>query len=186
MDKEKIAAAFRMILEAIDEDPEREGLRDTPQRVAQMYADIFEGIGTDPKQFLTTQFTEDKHGEMVIVKDIPLYSICEHHFMPFFGKAHVAYIPKNGRITGLSKIVRVVDGYAHRPQLQERLTTQIADALMEALDPQGAFVIIEAEHMCMTMRGVKKPGSTTITSAVRGLFNYRHMTRAEALSLIKS
>ncbi len=186
MDTEKIAAAFSMILEAIGEDPNREGLRDTPKRVAQMYADIFDGIATDPKQCLTTQFTEDKHGEMVIVKDIPLYSICEHHFMPFFGKAHVAYIPKNGRITGLSKIVRVVDGYSHRPQVQERLTTQIADALMDVLDPQGAFVIIEAEHMCMTMRGVKKPGSTTITSAVRGLFNYRHMTRAEALSLIKS
>lgn len=185
VDKPLIEQAVRMILTAIGEDAEREGLQKTPQRVADMFAEIFDGVKNDPSRHLLTQFAEDKHGEMVIVKDIPFYSMCEHHLVPFIGKAHVAYIPKDGVITGLSKIARVVEGYSHRPQLQERLTTQIADALVSALKPQGVLVVIEAEHLCMSMRGVKKPGSVTVTSAVRGIFRTA-VTRGEAISLIKS
>lgn len=173
-----------MILEAIGEDPNREGLRETPARVARMYQEIFCGLWDDPERHLETIFTED-HEEMILVKDIPFYSICEHHLLPFFGKAHVAYIPRRGRVTGLSKLARVVEGFAKRPQLQERLTTQIADCIMHRLNPQGVLVVIEAEHMCMTLRGVRKPGSKTVTSAVRGLFQKSEATRAEAMALIK-
>ncbi len=184
MDKEKIMAAVYDLLVAMGENPQREGLLQTPERVARMYEEIFTGLSIDPKVYLNRTFTEDDHGEMVLVKDIPVYSMCEHHMLPFYGKAHVAYIPKKGVITGISKLVRVVEGYARRLQLQERLTSQVADAIMEVLDPRGALVVIEAEHMCMTMRGVQKPGSLTVTSAVRGIFEHDPKTRAEALSLI--
>ena len=167
------------------EDSEREGLKATPVRVARMYEEIFCGLGQDPARHLEVYFEEDEHEEMVLVKDIPIYSMCEHHLLPFYGKAHVAYIPK-GKITGLSKLARVVEGYAKRPQLQERLTSQIADAIMDKLKPRGVIVVVEAEHMCMTMRGVKKPGSMTLTSAVRGLFRTQEATRAEAFALIRS
>ncbi len=183
IDKAKIEQAITMILEAIGEDTKREGLIKTPARVADMYEEIFKGNFFEPKDHLLTQFAEDEHGEMVIVKDIPFYSMCEHHLMPFIGKAHVAYIPQDGRITGLSKIARVVEGYSARLQLQERLTTQICDAMMTTLNPQGVMVVLEAEHLCMSMRGVKKPGSVTVTSAVRGIFG-RVATRNEAMSLI--
>ena len=183
VDKEKIEIAVRMILEAIGEDPDREGLKDTPKRVARMYKEVFAGLSQDPSEHLERYFTEE-HEEMVLVKDIPLYSMCEHHLLPFYGKAHVAYIPRKGKVTGLSKLARVVEGFAKRPQLQERLTSQIADAIMEKLNPRGVLVVIEAEHMCMTMRGVKKPGSKTITSAVRGIFATSVATRAEAMALI--
>lgn len=183
MDMEKIEQAVRMILEAIGEDPQREGLLDTPARVARMYAEIFCGLHQDPKQHLQVQFAED-HEEMVLVKDIPVYSMCEHHLVPFYGKAHVAYIPKGGKVTGLSKLARVVEGFAKRPQLQERLTSQIADSIMDMMRPRGVLVVIEAEHMCMTMRGIKKAGSKTLTSAVRGIFKSSQVTRAEAFSLI--
>ncbi|MDI6878784.1 MAG: GTP cyclohydrolase I FolE [Desulfitobacteriaceae bacterium] len=183
MDMAKIEEAVRMMLEAIGEDPEREGLMDTPKRVARMYAEVFSGLHEDPSEHLKVQFSED-HEEMIIVKDIPVYSMCEHHLVPFYGKAHVAYIPHNGNITGLSKLARVVEGYAKRPQLQERLTSQIADSVMKMLDPRGVLVVIEAEHMCMTMRGVKKPGSKTLTSAVRGIFKNSEVTRAEGFTLI--
>jgi len=183
MDLEKIEEAVRLILEAIGEDPEREGLRDTPRRVARMYSEVFAGLQEDPSRHLHVQFSED-HEEMVIVKDIPVYSMCEHHLVPFYGKAHVAYIPKRGKVTGLSKLARVVEGFARRPQLQERLTSQIADTVMDVLDPRGVLVVIEAEHMCMTMRGVKKPGSQTLTSAVRGIFKTSQATRAEGFALI--
>lgn len=182
-DMEKIEQAVTMILEAIGEDPEREGLRDTPKRVARMYQEIFAGLHDDPSRHLKVQFSED-HEEMVIVKDIPVYSMCEHHLIPFYGKAHVAYIPKSGKVTGLSKIARVVEGFAKRPQLQERLTSQIADSVMDVLEARGVLVVIEAEHMCMTMRGVKKAGSKTLTSAVRGIFKTNQTTRAEGFSLI--
>jgi GTP cyclohydrolase I len=184
MDFEKIEQAVTMILEAIGEDPNREGLRDTPKRVARMYAEVFAGINENPSRHLKVQFSEG-HEEMIIVKDIPLYSMCEHHLVPFFGKAHVAYIPRKGKITGLSKFARVVEGFARRPQLQERLTAQIADAIRDEIAPLGVLVVIEAEHMCMTMRGVKKEGSKTITSALRGIFKTNSVTRAEAFSLIK-
>ncbi len=183
IDKSKIEAAMAMILEAIGEDPNREGVRDTPRRVARMYEEIFYGIDTDPRELLQVSFTE-YHDELVLVKDIPLYSMCEHHFLPFYGKAHVAYIPKGGKVVGISKIARVTEVYARRPQLQERLTSQIADCIYDTLKPYGVAVIIEAEHMCMTMRGVNKPGSLTITSAVRGIFETRAQTRNELLSLI--
>lgn len=183
MDMAKIEEAVRMMLEAIGEDPDREGLLDTPKRVARMYAEVFSGLHEDPSEHLKVQFSED-HEEMIIVKDIPFYSMCEHHLVPFYGKAHVAYIPRNGKITGLSKLARIVEGYAKRPQLQERLTSQIADSIMKMLDPRGVLVVLEAEHMCMTMRGVKKPGSKTLTSAVRGIFKNSEVTRAEAFSLI--
>ncbi|HHP50606.1 MAG TPA: GTP cyclohydrolase I FolE [Moorella mulderi] len=182
MDRDKICQAVRMILEAIGEDPEREGLKDTPRRIAEMYEEIFAGIHKDPGEELCVCFDE-KHEEMVLVKDIPLYSMCEHHLLPFLGKAHVAYIPR-GKVTGLSKLARVVDLAARRPQLQERLTSQIADIIMEKLNPYGVVVVIEAEHLCMSMRGIKKPGHVTITSAVRGIFLKNAAARAEAMSLI--
>ena len=184
VDKGRIEKAVREILEAIGEDPDRDGLVRTPARMADMYAEIFSGLHSDPSEHLTVTFEAD-HDEMVMVRDIAVTSLCEHHLVPFSGRAHVAYIPgDDGRITGLSKIARLVDGFAKRPQVQERLTTQIADALVEVLKPDGVFVVIEAEHMCMSMRGVKKPGSLTITSAVRGLFKTNPATRAEAMSLI--
>ena len=183
--RKRIEAAVREILEAIGEDPDRDGLQRTPERIARMYVDeIFTGLNDDPSRHLTVTF-EAEHDEMVLVRDIAVHSMCEHHLVPFAGKAHVAYIPgDDGRITGLSKIARLVDGFAKRPQVQERLTTQIADALVDALNPTGVLVMIEAEHFCMSMRGVQKPGSLTVTSAVRGLFKTNAATRAEALSLI--
>ncbi len=184
IDKGAIEKAVGEILEAIGEDPHRDGLRDTPRRVAEMYAEIFAGIHEDPKDQLDVVF-EANHDEMILVKDIPLYSMCEHHTIPFLGKAHVAYIPnKKGQITGLSKIARMIDVLSKRPQVQERLTTQIASALEEALEPRGVLVVIEAEHLCMSMRGVRKPGSSTVTSAVRGIFRTNDATRAEAMGLI--
>jgi GTP cyclohydrolase I len=184
IDRVKIEQAVRLILEGIGDDPDREGVRDTPQRVAEMYEEVFAGMGVDPTPIPTVVPGAD-FDEMIMVKDIPLTSLCEHHLLPFNGKAHVAYIPsKDGKITGLSKIARVVDIFSKRPQVQERLTTQIADTLDAALEPRGVFVLIEAEHLCMTMRGVKKPGSRTVTSAVRGLFRSDERTRQEALSLI--
>lgn len=183
IDKPKIEQAFRMILEAIGEDPNREGLLDTPKRVAKMYEEIFSGLWCEPKEFLQVSFSEF-HDELVLVKDIPLYSMCEHHFLPFYGKAHVAYIPRGGKVIGISKLARVAEAYAKRPQLQERLTSQIADCIYETLNPHGVGVVIEAEHMCMTMRGIRKPGSVTVTSALRGIFETRHQTREELLSLI--
>ena len=184
MDLEKIEIAVGMILEAIGEDQSREGLKDTPARVARMYAEVFAGIERDPSEDLTILFQE-KYDEMILVKDIPVYSMCEHHLLPFIGKAHVAYIPRDGKITGLSKIARVVETVARRPQVQERLTSTVADLIMEKLKPYGAAVIIEAEHMCMTMRGVNKPGSMTVTSALRGLYRQDEAARAELFSLIR-
>jgi GTP cyclohydrolase I len=184
VDLERVEKAVREILLAIGEDPDRDGLLRTPHRVAEMYAEIFSGLHEDPSRHLTVQF-EANHDEMVLVRDISLYSMCEHHLVPFHGKAHVAYIPgDDGRITGLSKLARLVDGFAKRPQVQERLTTQIADAIVEVLAPRGAFVMIEAEHLCMSMRGVRKPGTLTLTSAVRGLFKVNAATRAEVMALI--
>ena len=183
-DDEKIEQGVRMILEGIGEDPARGGLRETPARVARMYREVFAGIGEDASQLVTVVEGAD-HDEMIMVRDIPIYSMCEHHLIPFSGKAHVAYIPnKQQQITGLSKIARVVDMLAKRPQVQERLTTQIAEALDDALSPRGVFVVIECEHLCMTMRGIKKPGSVTVTSAVRGLFRTDARTRQEAMSHI--
>jgi len=184
INRDRIERAVREILEAIGEDPDRDGLARTPTRIAKMYEEIFAGLHEDPSHHLTVTFEAD-HDEMVMVRDIPMHSVCEHHLVPFAGHAHVAYIPgTDGRITGLSKIARLVDGFAKRPQVQERLTTQIADALVDVLAPSGVLVMIEAEHFCMSMRGVKKPGSLTITSAVRGLFKSNAATRAEAMSLI--
>lgn len=186
MDKKKIEEGVRLILEGVGEDPDREGLLKTPHRVAKMYEEVFAGINEDPSQHFEVTFNEN-HQEMVLVKDIPFYSMCEHHLVPFFGVAHVAYIPsKDGRICGLSKLARLIDTFAKRPQVQERLTSQVADTLMKQLEPQGAIVVLEAEHMCMSMRGVKKPGSRTTTSAVRGTFERVTATRTEALSLIFS
>jgi GTP cyclohydrolase I len=185
MDEARIEKAFREILEAIGEDPDRDGLRDTPARMGRMYAEIFSSYvaEVDPEEILTVTF-EAGHDEMVMVKDIDLVSCCEHHLTPFIGKAHVAYIPnEDGRITGLSKLARVVDHFAKRLQVQERLTTQVADAIEAALQPRGVLVVIEAEHLCMSMRGVKKPGALTVTSAVRGQFLHE-ATRAEAMNLI--
>ncbi|MDD5680345.1 MAG: GTP cyclohydrolase I FolE [Candidatus Omnitrophica bacterium] len=184
MDKKKIEKAVRMILEAIGEDTKRKDLVETPRRVAEMYEEIFSGIKMDPEKELEVLFDKEHH-EIVLLKDIPLYSICEHHLIPFMGKVHVAYIPKGNRVTGLSKLVRVVDIFSKRPQVQEKLTTEIADILMKKLNPLGVLVVIEAEHLCMSMRGVKKSGIMTVTSAVRGIFKENHKTRAEALSLIK-
>ncbi|WP_270179062.1 GTP cyclohydrolase I FolE [Alkalihalobacillus sp. CinArs1] len=180
----KIQEAVKMILEAIGEDPEREGLQDTPKRVARMYEEIFQGLNQDPKEHFQTIFGED-HEELVLVKDIPFYSTCEHHLVPFFGKAHVAYIPKGGKVTGLSKLARAVEAVTKRPQLQERITSTIANTMIDTLEPHGVMVVVEAEHMCMTMRGVKKPGSSTVTSAVRGIFETDTAARAEVLGLIK-
>lgn len=184
-EKEKIEQAVRMIIEAIGEDPEREGLRDTPKRVARMYAEVFEGLDLDPEQYFDVVFGEE-HEELVLVKDIPFYSMCEHHLVPFFGKAHVAYIPRGGRVTGLSKLARAVEAVARRPQLQERITSTVADAIVKKLQPHGVVVVVEAEHMCMTMRGVRKPGAKTVTSAVRGCFETDASSRAEVFSLIKN
>jgi len=183
IDKEKIEAAVKMILEAIGEDPSREGLLNTPRRMANLYEEVFSGINQDPHELLEVSFTE-YHDELVLVKDIPLYSICEHHLLPFYGKAHVAYIPRGGKVVGISKLARVTEVYASRPQLQERLTSQIADCINNTLHPYGVAVVIQAEHMCMTMRGIKKPGALTVTSAVRGLFETKAETRAELYSLI--
>ncbi|HET7236972.1 MAG TPA: GTP cyclohydrolase I FolE [Actinomycetota bacterium] len=184
VDRAKVEQAIRLILEGIGDDPQREGVRDTPRRVADMYEEIFAGVGVDPTP-IPQIVPGANFDEMIMVKDIPLQSLCEHHLLPFNGRAHVAYIPNtDGRITGLSKIARVVDVLSKRPQVQERLTTEIADTLEGALEPRGVFVVIEAEHLCMTMRGVKKPGSMTVTSAVRGLFRSDERTRQEAISLI--
>lgn len=185
MDRSRIEQGVRLILEGIGEDPEREGLLDTPRRVADMYQEIFAGLGQNAAEHFQVTFNEG-HQEMVLIRDIPLYSVCEHHLLPFLGRAHVAYIPgKDGRICGLSKIARLVDVYAKRPQVQERMTSQIADTLVDELDPTGVLVVIEAEHLCMSMRGVQKPGAITTTSAVRGIFSRNAATRAEAMSLIK-
>jgi GTP cyclohydrolase I len=183
VDEGKIKQAVLSIIEAIGEDPTREGLIDTPRRIAEMYADIFSGLDRDPRDELIVGFDEGHH-EMVIIKDIPFYSMCEHHFLPFFGLVHAGYIPK-GRIAGASKVARAVDILAKRAQLQERLTTQIAEAMVEALKPNGVGVVIEAEHMCMTMRGVKKPRSKIVTSAMRGLFRENPATRAEFMALVQ-
>lgn len=184
VDQERIAAAVIEILEAIGEDPGRDGLLDTPGRVARMYAEIFAGLHDTPERHLETTF-ESEHDEVVMVRDIPIYSACEHHLIPFIGKAHIAYIPnESGRITGLSKLARLADVYARRPQVQERLTVQIADALDRELEPRGVLVVVEAEHLCMAMRGVRKAGTSTVTSAVRGLFRTNQATRYEAMRLI--
>lgn len=185
IDEKKIADAVLALIQAIGENPLREGLSGTPQRVAQMYCELFQGLAMDPKEELRVGF-EEGHHEMVIFKDIPFYSMCEHHLLPFFGVAHLGYIPNaKGRVVGASKLARVVDILARRPQLQERLTTQIADTILEVLQPEGVGVVLEAEHLCMTMRGIKKPGSNVITSATRGLFRTRAVTRAEFLSLLR-
>ncbi|MCZ2818932.1 GTP cyclohydrolase I FolE [Modestobacter sp. VKM Ac-2977] len=184
VDAARIEAAVREILLAIGEDPERPGLVDTPARVARAYGETFAGLSQDPYDVLATTFDED-HDELVLVKDIPMYSTCEHHLVPFHGRAHIGYIPgADGRVTGLSKLARLVEVYARRPQVQERMTRQIADSLFEVLKPQGVIVVVEAEHLCMAMRGVRKPGATTITSAVRGIFRESPATRSEAMSLI--
>lgn len=185
IDRAKIEQGIRLILEGIGDDPKRPGVQETPRRVASMYEEIFEGMGRDPGSVVTV-IRGAGHDEMIMVRDIPLHSTCEHHLVPFIGKAHVAYVPnRDGRITGLSKIARLVDVLSKRPQVQERLTTEIADTLESALDPRGVFVLIEAEHLCMTMRGVKKPGSVTSTSAVRGVFRSDSRTRMEALELVR-
>ena len=185
VDLGRIEAAVREILEAIGEDVDRDGLRETPARVARMYAEVCSGSHEEPADHLISTFDVD-HDEMVMVRDIPLYSLCEHHLLPFIGRAHVAYIPqKGGKITGLSKLVRLVDGYSKRPQVQERLTAQVASAIQRTLDPQGTLVVIEAEHLCMSMRGVAKPGAVTITSAVHGVFRDEVSTRLEAMRFIE-
>ncbi|ACZ91793.1 MULTISPECIES: GTP cyclohydrolase I FolE [Streptosporangium] len=184
VDSARIEKAVREILIALGEDPDRDGLQDTPARVARAYAEQFAGLGQSPEDVLTTVFDVD-HDEMVLVRDIEVYSTCEHHLVPFHGVAHVGYIPnEKGQVTGLSKLARLVDVYARRPQVQERMTSQIADALMSVLEPRGVIVVIECEHLCMTMRGVRKPGAKTITSAVRGDFRNSDKTRAEAMALI--
>ena len=184
VDQARAAAAVRELLIAVGEDPDRPGLKDTPARVARAYAETFAGLGQDPIEILSTTFDED-HDELVLVKDIPMYSTCEHHLVPFHGVAHIGYIPgEDGRVTGLSKLARLVEVYARRPQVQERMTSQIADALDDVLRPRGVLVIIEAEHLCMAMRGIRKPGSTTVTSAVRGIFRTSQATRSEAMSLV--
>ena len=184
VDLERIRVAVTEILEAIGEDPDRDGLRETPRRVADMYAEMLAGVTSEPAAHLDVLF-DAGHDEMIMVRDISMYSFCEHHLVPFFGQAHVAYIPNvKGQITGLSKLARLVDTLARRPQVQERLTTQIADAIDDALDPRGVLVVIEAEHLCMSMRGVRKPGSKTVTSAVRGQFRDSEASRLEAMNLI--
>jgi len=185
VDQAKIEAAALSLIEAIGDDPRREGLEGTPRRIADMYAELFSGLGMDAKAELTVGFEVGRH-EMVILRDIPFYSMCEHHLLPFYGVAHVGYIPnKEGRVVGLSKLARVIDIFAKRPQLQERMTTQIADTIVEALQPDGVAVVIQAEHLCMTMRGIKKPGSNVITSATRGIFRSRAATRAEFMALVQ-
>jgi len=184
MNKIKIERAVRQILEAIGEDPKRKDLLETPRRVAQMYEEVFSGIKQDPEKELEV-ILDQKHHEIILLRGVPLSSMCEHHFLPFVGKVSVAYIPKNGRVTGLSKLVRVIEILACRPQVQERLTTQIAEIIMSKLKPLGVMVVIEAEHMCMSIRGVKKPGTMTVTSAVRGIFKENEKTRSEALALMR-
>lgn len=183
MDKKKIERAIRDILVAIGSDARKRNLRETPKRVAEMYEEIFAGIKQNPERELEV-ILDQKHDEIILLKGITLYSICEHHLIPFIGRAHIAYIPKGGRVTGLSKLARVVDILSKRPQVQERLTTQIAEIIMRKLKPRGVMVVIEAEHLCMSMRGVKKPGTFTVTSAVRGIFKENEKTRAETLALI--
>ncbi|MFP3881678.1 MAG: GTP cyclohydrolase I FolE [Actinomycetota bacterium] len=183
IDKGRIEKAVTEIIEALGEDPLREGLVDTPERVASFYEEVFEGIHTDPGDVVDAFFGEEHYQEIVMVREIPFYSMCEHHFVPFHGYAHVAYMPQ-GRVTGLSKLARLVEGYARRPQMQERLTAQVADCLDDRLDPLGVLVVIEAEHLCMSMRGVKKPGARTVTSAVRGTMESNPATRSEAMSLL--
>ncbi|MBM3118544.1 MAG: GTP cyclohydrolase I FolE [Chloroflexi bacterium] len=185
VDITKIKTAVYSIIEAIGDDPQREGLQGTPQRIAEMYTELFSGLDMDAKAELTVGF-EVGHREMVILRDIPFYSMCEHHLLPFYGVAHIGYIPNHeGRVVGVSKLARVVEIFAKRPQLQERMTTQIADAIVEAIQPDGVAVVIQAEHLCMTMRGIKKPGSNVVTSATRGLFRSRAATRAEFLALVQ-
>ncbi|HET8944206.1 MAG TPA: GTP cyclohydrolase I FolE [Dehalococcoidia bacterium] len=183
IDQERIKAAVSEIIAAIGENPTREGLLETPRRIAQMYADLFSGLYEDPRGVLATGF-EEAHKEMVVLKNIPFYSLCEHHFLPFHGQAHVGYVPE-GRIVGVSKIARAIDILARRPQMQERLTSQIADAIMDGLQPDGAAVVIEAEHLCLSMRGAQKPGTVMVTSAIRGGFRRRGVTRSEFLSLVQ-
>ncbi|MGY1828559.1 GTP cyclohydrolase I FolE [Blastococcus sp. SYSU DS0541] len=184
VDQERAAAAVRELLIAVGEDPDRPGLQETPARVARAYAETFAGLWQDPYDILATTFEED-HDELVLVKDIPMYSTCEHHLVPFHGMAHVAYIPgEDGRVTGLSKLARLVEVYARRPQVQERMTRQIADALDDVLKPRGVLVVVQAEHLCMAMRGIRKPGSSTVTSAVRGIFRDNAATRSEAMGLV--
>jgi GTP cyclohydrolase I len=184
IDQARAAAAVRELLLAVGEDPDRPGLQDTPERVARAYAETFAGLWQDPYDVLATTFDED-HDELVLVKDIPMYSTCEHHLVPFHGVAHIGYIPaEDGRVTGLSKLARLVDVYARRPQVQERMTSQIADALNDVLKPRGVLVVIQAEHLCMAMRGIRKPGAITVTSAVRGIFRDSAATRSEAMSLV--
>lgn len=182
MDHDKLVTAARMILEAIGEDPDREGLKETPQRIARMYAEVFQGLHQDDASVLNTVFTED-YDEVVMVKDIPFYSMCEHHLLPFTGAAHVAYIP-NGKVVGISKLARAVEHFGRRPQVQERLTNQIADLVSEQLNPVGVAVVVEATHTCMTMRGVQKPGSSVVTSAMRGVIRTNVATRTEVLGLM--
>ncbi len=185
VDEKRVEAAVHELLAAVGEDPGREGLAATPARVAAMYAELFAGLDEDPARHLTVTFAAD-HDEMVMVRGIPFASLCEHHLVPFIGRAHVAYIPAaTGRITGLSKLARLVDGFARRLQVQERMTTQIADAIERILQPRGALVVVEAEHLCMSMRGVKKPGTLTVTSSVRGLFRTDVATRAEAMAFVR-
>ena len=183
VDRPRVEKAVAEILAAIGENPQREGLKETPRRVADAYAALFGGLAEDPAEHLSVGFSEEEYHELVLVRDIPLYSICEHHLIPFYGKAHVGYLPE-GKVTGLSKLARVVEGYARRPQLQERLTGQIADALYEGLGSRGSVVVVECEHLCMTMRGVQKPGSVTVTSGVRGVYAEDAARRSEALALI--
>lgn len=185
MDQEKVKAAVKLLIEAIGEDPKREGLIETPRRVAEMYAEVFAGIQQDPREELKVGF-EESHREMVIVRDIPFHSMCEHHLLPFYGTAHVGYIPnENGRVVGASKLARVVEIVSKRPQLQERMTSAIADAVMDAIKPHGVAVVVQAEHLCMIMRGIKKPGSTLVTSALRGSFRSRTETRNEFFCLLQ-
>jgi len=183
LDLKKIERGVRLLIEGIGEDPRRAGLKGTPARMARMFAEIFDGLEKDPRE-LIRPLRGDKHDEIVLIKNIPFYSMCEHHLLPFLGKAHVAYIP-DGAISGLSKLARVVEMVSHKPQLQERLTAEIADVLMNSLKPKGVMVVVEAEHLCMTMRGVRKPGAITTTSVVRGIFRSKQATRAEAMSLIR-
>ena len=183
IDRERIRRATRELLLAVGEDPDREGLRETPRRVAEMFAELFAGLHDDPRRHLRVTFDE-RHKEMVVLRDIPFASVCEHHLLPFTGHAHIGYIPQ-GRVVGLSKLARLVEGYARRPQVQERMTSEIADAIMEELEPNGCGVVIEAVHTCMTIRGVRKPGSTMITSAMRGGFRRRAETRAEFMSFVR-
>lgn len=184
MNKDKIGKGVRMILEGIGEDPDRPGLKDTPRRIADLYEEIFSGLRT-PTEEILKPIEGESYDEMVLLKDIPFYSVCEHHLLPFIGKAHVAYIPAGGKIVGLSKLAQAVEVFAKRPQVQERLTTQLADMIMEKLKPRGAMVIIDAEHLCLSMRGIKKPNARTVTSAVRGIFRTQESTRVELLELIK-